>query len=114
LVVVIIATTNWQGRMVEVPFKCVMQKCHTCCGDWHFTPTLNTMFQRLLSVMLPKAALFDAKNTDFASLSVRFKPCAGVRYKMYICHSRPDTVIPGAATNCFENSRRYSRSAVYN
>jgi hypothetical protein len=50
------------------------------CGDWrykinaqHFTATLSTMFQRLLSVVLPKVALFDAKNTDFASLSVRFR-----------------------------------------
>jgi hypothetical protein len=61
-----------------------IQMCHAKMSDmmWrladkinaqHFTPTLNTMFQRLLSVMLPKVALFDAKNTDFASLSVRFK-----------------------------------------
>jgi hypothetical protein len=25
---------------------------------------------------------------------------------MYICHSRPDTVIPGAAANCFEKKKK--------
>jgi hypothetical protein len=84
---------NSNNKLARKDGGSTIQMCHAKMSDmmWrladkiiaqHFTATLNTMFQRLLSVMLPKVAVFDAKNTDFASLSVRFKVAIEMAFEM--------------------------------